>query len=158
MLRRFGDILLSAIVIVSVLISPVMALEGNDENYGTIMPYSLSVPTVPWDLENKNNYDANLQVVGKAWLYTNYYFYPNGDGKLYVDYDLVAESNTVVQLGIYDISQSKIVATWLTSEFGTEGLSGSMYWYNLTPSHGYAIAFRSTEATVSGNAEVRNYN
>lgn len=39
------------------------------------------VPTSYWDLAD-GNYNATLTVVGVSWLYTNYYFYCNSDGKL----------------------------------------------------------------------------
>ena len=44
---------------------------------------STSLPTSYWSLAQKS-YTADLQVVGKHWLYTNYYYHPNGDGKKYV--------------------------------------------------------------------------
>ena len=43
---------------------------------------STSLPTSYWSLARKS-YTADLQVVGKHWLYTNYYYHPNGDGKIY---------------------------------------------------------------------------
>ena len=44
---------------------------------------STSLPTSYWSLAQKS-YTADLQVVGKHWLYTNYYYHPNGDGKITV--------------------------------------------------------------------------
>ena len=37
---------------------------------------STSLPTSYWSLAQKS-YTADLQVVGKHWLYTNYYYHPN---------------------------------------------------------------------------------
>lgn len=54
---------------------------------------STSLPTSYWSLAQKS-YTADLQVVGKHWLYTNYYYHPNGDGKIYVDYSVRADTST----------------------------------------------------------------
>ena len=54
---------------------------------------STSLPTSYWSLAQKS-YTADLQVVGKHWLYTNYYYHPNGDGKIYVDYSVRADTRT----------------------------------------------------------------
>lgn len=54
---------------------------------------STSLPTSYWSLAQRS-YTADLQVVGKHWLYTNYYYHPNGDGKIYVDYSVRADTST----------------------------------------------------------------
>ena len=61
---------------------------------------STSLPTSYWSLAQKS-YTADLQVVGKHWLYTNYYYHPNGDGKIYVDYSVRADTRTTTFYGIF---------------------------------------------------------
>lgn len=70
---------------------------------------STSLPTSYWSLAQKS-YTADLQVVGKHWLYTNYYYHPNGDGKIYVDYSVRADTRTTTfYIGLYDLTQDKLV-------------------------------------------------
>ncbi|WP_459999078.1 hypothetical protein [Paradesulfitobacterium aromaticivorans] len=48
---------------------------------------STSKPTEFWDLEEDGIYHATLSTVGVSWLYANFYFSPNDDGRIYVDFD-----------------------------------------------------------------------
>ena len=92
---------------------------------------STSLPTSYWSLAQKS-YTADLQVVGKHWLYTNYYYHPNGDGKIYVDYSVRADtSTTTFYIGLYDLTQDKLVVEFTVNDVRTSGKTGSMNFYNL---------------------------
>lgn len=117
---------------------------------------STSLPTSYWSLA-KNNYTADLQVVGKNWLYTNYYYHPNGDGKIYVDYNVRADtSTTTFYIGLYDLTQDKLVVEFTVDDVRTSGKTGSMNFYNLVQSHNYAVCFRAHPSSLNGSAVIRH--
>lgn len=117
---------------------------------------STSLPTSYWSLA-KNNYTADLQVVGKNWLYTNYYYHPNGDGKIYVDYNIRADtSTTTFYIGLYDLTQDKLVVEFTVDDVRTSGKTGSMNFYNLVQSHNYAVCFRAHPSSLNGSAVIRH--
>lgn len=117
---------------------------------------STSLPTSYWSLA-KNNYTADLQVVGKNWLYTNYYYHPNGDGKIYVDYNVRAKtSTTTLYIGLYDLTLDKLVVTFTVSDVSTSGKTGSMNFYNLVQSHNYAVCFKAHPSALNGSAVIRH--
>lgn len=115
---------------------------------------STSVPTKYWNL-SKKDYSADLQIVGRDWLYTNYYYHPNGDGIINVDYNVVADkSTTTLYIGLYDLTQAKLVVEFTVSNVRTSGKKGSMYFYNLVPSHNYAVCFRAHPSSLHGSAVI----
>ena len=117
---------------------------------------STSLPTSYWSLAQKS-YTADLQVVGKNWLYTNYYYHPNGDGKIYVDYDVRAKtSTTTLYIGLYDLTLDKLVVTFTVSDVRTSGKTGSMYFYNLVQSHNYAVCFKAHPSALTGSAVIKH--
>ena len=117
---------------------------------------STSLPTSYWSLA-KNNYTADLQVVGKNWLYTNYYYHPNGDGKIYVDYNIRADtSTTTFYIGLYDLTQDELVVEFTVDDVRTSGKTGSMNFYNLVQSHNYAVCFRAHPSSLNGSAVIRH--
>ena len=123
---------------------------------GNIIARSTSLPTTYHKLAGKN-YSADLQVVGKSWLYTNKYYHPNGDGKIYVDYDVTADTQTTIfYIGLYDLTNDKLVVEFDAGEVRTSGKDGSMYFYNLTQSHNYAVCFRAHPASLNGRAVIRH--
>lgn len=122
-------------------------------------PSSTSKPTVFWNLSGGNNYYANLQVVGIAWLYTNYYFKPNANAKIRVSYTVYSDTHrpTQMKIGCYDHTLNRFVAYWTTAGAGGEGTSNVIDFYNLNTTHYYSIAFVSvfdgfTHDTLHGSA------
>lgn len=133
-------------------------LENFDDS---IFPNSTDKPKKYWDLSGSNNYYADLQVVGIAWLYTNYYFKPSSDAKIRVRYTVYSDTHraTQMQIGLYDHDLKKIVCTWTTAGAGGEGTSNTIDFYNLNKSHYYSIAFTSvfdgfTHDTLHGSATI----
>lgn len=117
---------------------------------------STSVPDSYWNLA-ENNYSADLQIVGKSWLYTNYYYHPNGSGRIYVDYNVTADtSTTTLYIGLYDLTKAKLVVEHVVNDVRTTGKTGSMYFYNLTPSHNYAVCFRAHPSSLNGSATIKH--
>jgi len=117
---------------------------------------STSLPTSFWSLATEN-YSADLQVVGKSWLYTNKYFHPNGDGKIFVDYDVTADSQTTyLYIGLYDLTEDQLVVEHSAIEVRTTGKTGSMYFYNLTQSHTYAVCFKAHPSSLNGSAVIHH--
>lgn len=137
----------------------------DDANYteilnGNIQTYSLSKPTQYYNLSN-SNYKASLEVVGNAWLYTNYYFYPNSSGRIYVNYTIYSDTGraTKMKIGFYDLTDKEWDAYYTTNGSTLSGISGKMYAYNLDKNHKYAVAFYSvydgwTHDTVHGSAVI----
>jgi len=121
---------------------------------------STTPPSGYWNLGG-GYYSADLQLVGPAWLYTNYYFSPNANGiiNVYYSYRSRTGAPTKLRIGAYDMSQRRIVATW-TSEHLSKDTS-SMHFYNLSKTTKYAIAFTcvsdSTTRTdqLSGDATIQ---
>ena len=103
---------------------------------------STSVPKNYYDL-SASNYNACLEVVGVSWLYTNYYFYANSDGKLKVTYTIYSDTGrpTQMKVGLYDLETKKIVTTWTSSGSTLDGITESFNFINLNSSHRYAVAF-----------------
>lgn len=115
---------------------------------------STSLPTKFWSLP-KTNYSADLQIVGRNWLYTNYYYHPNGDGEIYVYYDVRADkSTTVLYIGLYDLTKGKLVVEFVVDDVRTSGKTGGMYFYNLIQSHNYAVCFRAHPSSLHGSAVI----
>ena len=114
---------------------------------------STSLPTQYWNLA-RNDYNADLKLVGKSWLYTNVYYYPNGDGKIFVSYDVSADvSTTYLYVGLYDLTQGELVVeTSWDIEVRTTGTSGGLNFYNLIQSHKYAVCFRAHPSSLNGSA------
>ena len=137
----------------------------DDANYteilnGSIQTYSLSKPTKYYNLANLS-YKASLEVVGNAWLYTNYYFYPNSSGTIYVNYTIYSDTGraTKMKIGFYDLTDNEWDAYYTTNGSTISGISGKMYAYNLDKGHKYAVAFYSvydgwTHDTVHGSAVI----
>lgn len=117
---------------------------------------STSLPTSYWSLAQKS-YTADLQVVGKHWLYTNYYYHPNGDGKIYVDYSVRADTRTTTfYIGLYDLTQDILVVEFTVNDVRTSGKTGSMNFYNLVQSHNYAVCFRAHPSSLNGSAVIKH--
>ena len=100
-------------------ISPAMRYDTlNANTKGT------SVPKEFYDL-SQGSYYATLEVVGVSWLYTNYYFYANSDGKLNVTYTIYSDTGrpTKMKVGLYDLEAKKIVTTWTSSGSTLAGIT-----------------------------------
>lgn len=105
----------------------------------------------------EDDYDVDLQLVGRDRLYTNVYYHPNGNGKIYVDYDVEAnEETTNLYIGLYDLTEDARTVEHTPIEVSTTGKTGTMYFYNLTPSHSYAIYFRAHPSALNGSAIIRH--
>lgn len=123
---------------------------------GNNLTRETTLPTSYYSLAEKD-YPADLQVVGKSWLYTNKYYHPNGNGRIYVDYDVTADTQTTyLYIGLYDLTKDELVVEFDAIEVRTTGKTGSMYFYNLTQSHNYAVCFRAHPASLNGSAVIRH--
>ena len=134
--------LLSVVMLLSVSVTAFAA-----ENVIPSMEISNDAYTSPaiyddYDL-SASNYNASLEVVGVSWLYTNYYFYANSDGKLKVTYTIYSDTGrpTQMKVGLYDLETKKIVTTWTSSGSTLDGITESFNFINLNSSHRYAVAF-----------------
>lgn len=121
---------------------------------------SLSLPTAFHDL-SEYDYWATLDEVKLHWLYTNYYFKPNDDSEIYVQYTIYSDTGrpTQMKIGMYDLDTEKMVVTWTSKESTLDGVTGSVRFYNLNKDHRYAVAFTAvydgmSHDSVHGNAEV----
>lgn len=129
--------------------TPDAILIGSD-----VQTRSTDLPTASFSLA-ADDYDADLQIVGKNWLYTNKYFRPNGDGRIYVSYDVTADNTTTyLYIGLYDLTKDELVVEHTAIEVRTTGKTGVMYFYNLTISHNYAVCFRAHPDSLNGSATI----
>lgn len=105
---------------------------------------STSKPTKFYDLL-KSDYNANLELVGEDWLYTNYYFYGNSEGELHVTYTVYSNTGRAAKLkiGLYDLDDKRMETSWTSSGSTLAGITESFYFYNLDKTHKYAVAFTS---------------
>lgn len=133
---------------------PDKSISANPVSDGKLVSFkSTSLPTQYWNLA-RNDYNADLKLVGKSWLYTNVYYYPNGDGKIFVSYDVSADiSTTYLYVGLYDLTQGELVTqnSW-DIEVRTRGTIGGLNFYNLSQSHKYAVCFRAHPSSLNGSA------
>lgn len=99
-----------------------------------------SRPTKYWELRN-NPYSGKIEYLTKSTLYTNYYFFPNENGVLFVSYNFRSETGAPVALRIrlYDMYQNKFVNSY-ESDYVSRG-SGVMYFSGLVTNRTYCIAF-----------------
>ena len=121
---------------------------------------STSIPTQFYDL-SISDYDANLELVGVSWLYTNYYFYGNEDGKLKVTYTIYSDTGrpTQMKVGLYDLDDRRMETTWTSSGSSLAGITESFNFINLDPTHRYAVAFTAvfdgfSHDSVHGSATI----
>lgn len=144
---------------------PVYAVEqgpATETNYETVdvlngMARSLSIPTTYWNLGSQK-YSATLEMVGRSMLYTNYYFKPNSNGVLYVDYDVVAQGAATFRIGAYNIDTGNVVASSDLQVTGY-GKEGTVTFSSLDTDSNYAVFFMSVYdgwavVYVSGSAEI----
>lgn len=140
----------------NVLSEPVVKTQNFKISNFDVFPQSTEVPKSFFDLSRKN-YDATLTLVGKNVLYTNYYFKPNSDGKLNVNYSIRTDGRkggAYLKIVLYDIAQKKTATTWTSDLLSWTGdNNGSMYFYNLDPNKNYAVGFTSVENTVRTELE-----
>lgn len=108
-----------------------------------IVPQSTSLPTKYWNLANGNSYGATLTEVRVSWLYTNYFFHANSNGKLNIDYTIYSDTGrgTQMKVGVYDLTQGKFVTTFTSGESSLKGLSESWVVSGLSKTDKYAVAF-----------------
>lgn len=105
-----------------------------------------NVPTKYWELRG-NPYSGVIEYLTISTLFTNYYFFPNADGKLNVSYAFHSETGAPVALviSLYDMYQKKFVASFETG-YGNN-ISDVMHFYNLVTNRTYAVAFRCDDKT-----------
>ncbi len=157
--------ILNIILVVSMLLSVSANIyaDGTDDKYGVnsfLLDYpkyqtrSLDLPTEYYDL-SENDYNATLSVVGKNKLYTNRWFYSNGDGRIYVDYSVKSSSGSSnLYIGLYNATKHKHVVEYDAISVGTNNKNGRMYFYGLNPAHKYVIYFRAHPKSISGSATI----
>lgn len=143
----FGDELDGEIVNNNIKIEPISTSHFSQDffdNPTDTLNGMLCSPNKPTSFFNLKNglYTVNLVKASYDWLYTNYYFYPNSNGVIFLDYDLHLLNlwPTKMQIGVYDIDTKKIVQTFI--QLGIS-ISSCLMITNLNTSHRYAIAFRT---------------
>lgn len=121
---------------------------------------STSIPTSFFDL-GMRDYEATLEYVNLNWLYTNYYFAPNPDGEIHVEYTIYSNTGrpTPMAIGLYNMDNEEMEVEWVTESATRDGITGSMYFYDLDPAYRYAIAFTAvwdgfSHDAVSGTATI----
>ena len=139
-----------------------MGLNINDlEVVDATFTRELTKPTVFWDLSlysGLNNYNAKNKLVGTSWLYTNYYFKPNSDGKIFWETIVDITAYVDIRIGVLDMSANTISYYTYTIEPGVVNTFNS-YFYNLDPSKNYAVCWMSVHTGFniihfSGTAEI----
>jgi hypothetical protein len=131
----------------------------DDTLVGSNLLRELTVPTNYWNLTG-NNYTANLQLVGSANLYTNYYFHPNSVGVFRVSYSVLAVGGTGnMTVGVYDKGNNSVVATYTVTSISTSTTAqAQVVFTGLSTSGNYAIFFRSATSgvTFAGTATIKH--
>lgn len=150
MARKLKCILLSFVLCLCVLPTSSLAVSDTED---TISPYSLwTYPTEYWSL-SEESYTAEFEVLGSGALFTNYYFRPNGEGEIHIDYQLATETGTTtVEVGCIDMDKNDVVSTFKTGAFGTSGVYSGIRFSGLTISHKYCFVFKSNDQVVTGTA------
>lgn len=125
--------------------NPSDVLSGSD-----VSLFSTSVPTLYWDLSS-SPYNGNLDVIRVNWVYTNYYFAPNSNGELNLDYNIspVNISGTKMQIGLYNFSTRKFVSYYTTEGAPT---AQCLTFRNLNTQQHYAFAFVAIRDLNAANA------
>ncbi len=108
-----------------------------------VMIRSLEIPTSYWNL-GTGYYTANLEIVSNKWLYTNFYFRPNEDGRIYFDCNL-SSGGYPVQIGVLDIDDNYVYYYnyYVTADYYPDYFPINSYFYNLDPEKDYAVCWRS---------------
>lgn len=111
---------------------------------------SKTVPTKYWNLTN-NPYTGNLIEVRVNWLYTNYYFAPNSNGIMYLDYNIKPYNTegTRMNIGVYNISTGKFVKYYETGGVPT---AACIQIKELKTNQHYALAFTAIRDPLAYNA------
>lgn len=109
-----------------------------------------NIPTQYCDL-NSSQYNGNLIEVRSSLLYTNYYFSPNTNGELKIDYWIspINTSGTKMIIKLYNISTRKFVETYTTSGAPT---GACVTFRGLNKSQHYAFAFQAIRDPLAYNA------
>lgn len=110
----------------------------------------ISIPKSGWNLTSRD-YSGSLSNVG-AGVYTNYKFFPNTDGELWVGWDVMpVQSGTTVQLKItlYNAKTDKVVST----KYGDGMLypntdKGSAWFVDLDDNTEYYIKFSADPTNI----------
>lgn len=120
--------------------TPVLA--ADEPTVQIITPYSTSVPKDYWNLSN-SAYNATLEAVGTAKLYTNYYFHASSSGSIGVEFSVSGGYGTL-RIGAYDII-NKEVAVYNDYEIPGPGKYDDISLTGLTPGGSYAVYFQSVD-------------
>lgn len=124
---------------------------------------STSIPTEFYNLSYNRNYYGTIEelVAGSSSLYTNYYFNCSPAGEIAVSYDVTTNGIPgTLFIGLYDVDEREIVASWETDEFGytpDDTLSSAVRFSNVARGHHYAIVFAAnrigmgTRPTITGD-------
>lgn len=172
-MKKVICVILSVVTILSISI-PVFAVDTNVPYYkqisaididvsnpidtlnGSIQTRSVDLPTAYHNLA-VSNYTANLQYVGKNWLYTNVKYHANGTGDLYCVYNVKAkESATQIFVGLYDLTKDELIIETIGYDVSTGGNALGIHFGNLNPSHMYAVCFRAHPSALTGTAVIKH--
>lgn len=114
-----------------------------DTNYTEVLIQGTSKPTSYWNLVNDYNGEADWS----SSIYTNYYFSPNEDGEIYVnfslDYGFAPNPDRGFYIVLYKITSSSALTTYerIVDE---QYESGAVKFYNLDPNTFYYFKFVKT--------------
>ena len=102
---------------------------------------STSKPSRYWNL-NSSAYSGNLVEVRVSWLYTNYYFSPNNNGVIFLDYNIkpLNVSGTKMQIGLYNKSTNSFDKYYTSAGAPT---SACLRVSGLNKNQHYAFAFKA---------------
>lgn len=171
-IKRILSLTLALMMALSMMAVPASATEGeveivSEEPIGidfnalpTIsapLARSTSRPTNPFDL-SKKDYEATLTLVSTSWLYTNFYFKPNSEGRIYVDCTIDSGiAAQTIRMGILDMDTKQI--SYYEYYVTSVGDRLDTYFYNLDPAKNYAVCWISvydhfTHTSFSGSATI----
>lgn len=124
---------------------------------------STSLPTSYFNLST-GSYNAYIQYVTRSWLYTSKYFHCNGNGQLYIRWNLHSNTgySTPAKIGVYDMTIGQMVSITQTPDLSSQGRSGTVIVSGLTSGHNYAVAFTAVQSgigtdSIGGTASISHY-
>ena len=135
---------------------------AQNEDSVVIEPRGAKKPTKMWNLDGQ---DYHVSGVYDTTIYTEYYFYPNADGKIYYEFTFTWQEPRGVQVAASVEWWDKTTGKQVSDDnfnlplnpdgsYGPSVSTGPWYAYGLDPTHQYYIrftkAFDGVDATVTG--------
>lgn len=106
------------------------------------------IPTSYWNLDNSAYHYSitNMQ----SYVYTDYYFAPNSQGKIYMSLDSFNSGGNNITIRCYEVSSNSEVAHWTNNPQIYSGLA----WTGLSQNKMYYFKFEISSGTLSGSGTI----